>query len=185
MKIWQPKKQPCHKNGYLQTAYDKRAARKRLWVPKLLRFAPGYPCCCGSPAIEDDCPCGGDTLSSVMKITIAGSNFVDGTYYLDYDSYYEDPGNYKYCYWKLSPTGKSCTCSGANIFETLYYSLQWFYPTSYYTTVYFDKNGTTCADYAWEHSACLTDGYLSTLSNYPNDANCNETGTPTCHVVEA
>jgi len=58
MKIWQPKpKQPCHKNGYLQSASDMIAHRNRfqrnpwakvgsLFVPKPLRMSPGYPCCC-------------------------------------------------------------------------------------------------------------------------------------------
>ena len=61
MRIWHPKnlKQPCHKNGYLQTASDARKHRDRfklnplakigsLFVPQPLRLLGGlgHGCCC-------------------------------------------------------------------------------------------------------------------------------------------
>ncbi len=57
LKIWTPTTHPCHPNASLQTASDPRASRNRfarnplakvgsLFVPKPLRFAGGYPCCC-------------------------------------------------------------------------------------------------------------------------------------------
>jgi hypothetical protein len=76
-KLWLPgqdSKQPCHKNGYLQSASDARKWRDRfkrnplakvadMFVPKPLRMSPGYPCCCGT------CSACGDTITSDGTVT--------------------------------------------------------------------------------------------------------------------
>ena len=88
MKIWKPTptpKPPCHRNGYLQTASDARAHRNRfrrnpwakvgsLFVPRLLRMSPGYPCCCGG--IGECTVCVEGTVPDSYSVTFAG--IIDG-----------------------------------------------------------------------------------------------------------
>jgi hypothetical protein len=89
MKIWTPKKQPCHDNRYLQTAADARAHRNRfkfnplakvgsLFVPSPLRMSPGYPCCCQQTVTCNYCPDG--IAPAQIEVVITGfSNDVDCT----------------------------------------------------------------------------------------------------------
>lgn len=94
MRIWQPKKkQPCHSNGYLQTAADVHRHRNRflrnplakLFVPPLLRMSPGYPCCCCEEKVLVVCNyCTDGQSPAQWMVTIAGATIVeDGNVTLD------------------------------------------------------------------------------------------------------
>ena len=84
MKIWTPNqnaKQPCHRNGYLQSAADVRTRRNRfrlnplarvgsILVPQPLRFAGGRRrCCCGIDCL----PC--TTCPSTVGFAVTLSAF--------------------------------------------------------------------------------------------------------------
>lgn len=87
MKLWTPKKPPCHANGYLQAAHDKWAHFRRnrfarvgsLFVPQPLRMSPGYPCCCGEPAPESciDVMANASSLSNLTAAFNGGTSLSD------------------------------------------------------------------------------------------------------------
>jgi len=85
MRIWTPANQPCHDNGYLQTAADARARRNRfrfnplakvagLFVPQPLRAvaAARRRCCCDTTPDGVYVDCANQYLPSTYTVTIGG-----------------------------------------------------------------------------------------------------------------
>ncbi len=123
MKIWTPKNSnPCHNNGYLQTAADVRAHRNRfrlnplakvgsLLVPQPLRFAGGRRrCCC-----EEACECLSCSVDrNLLEATIVISGFgnascnlcgeLNGSWVVPWDI--SSPLGNGEC-----PGGASCSCN--------------------------------------------------------------------------
>ncbi len=84
MRIWTPKKPPCNpRASHLQSLSDAIAHRNRfrfnplakvgsLFVPQPLRFAGGYPCCCGECGVCECSLSDSETVGCCISVTISG-----------------------------------------------------------------------------------------------------------------
>lgn len=92
-KLWLPgrnNKQPCLRDGYLQSRKDMMEYKNRfrfnplakvadMFIPRPLRMSPGYPCCC-EPIINEYCNCSVfDNSQSPCCIKITITDIVEDT----------------------------------------------------------------------------------------------------------
>jgi len=97
------------------TDFTRRASG--LFVPKPLRFAPGYPCCCGTPIVScSDCPDGAPTEYEAVIIDVTDNGCGGGECVAINDTYiltFASAAPLWPCTWVYE--GDACTCGGSGV----------------------------------------------------------------------